>query len=168
MKREKAPKLCEDCLGIEQNHPEYPLQEKGQSGGNESSKKKTVSFAEDKVLTWSTSTSGSLEPTILARTMPTYLQLFFEMMIFRNSIRGGRYQSTCVFPTSSSSWWNAKPFYRNAEPQRWPAKHLGHAWFFGKRFCKSSCVFYSTLSAGIESMEFGHIRTDPLINGGEE
>ena len=23
--------------------------------------------------------------------------------------------------------WNAKPFYRNAEPQRWAAKHLGHA-----------------------------------------
>ena len=32
-------------------------------------------------------------------------------------------------------------------------KHLGHAWFTGKRFCKSSCVFYSTLSAGVESME---------------
>ena len=29
-----------------------------------------------------------------------------------------RYQSTCVFPTSSSSWWNAKPFDWNAEPQR--------------------------------------------------
>ena len=23
-----------------------------------------------------------------------------------------------IFPTSSNSWWNAKPFYRNAEPQR--------------------------------------------------
>ena len=32
------------------------------------------------------STSGSPEPTILSRTMPTYLLLFFEMMIFRNSI----------------------------------------------------------------------------------
>ena len=29
----------------------------------------------------------SLEPTILSRIMPTYLQLFFEMTIFRNSIR---------------------------------------------------------------------------------
>ena len=45
-----------------------------------------------------------------------------------------RYQSTCVFPTSSNSWWNAKPFYRNAQPQRWSAKHLGHAWYIGKRF----------------------------------
>ena len=33
--------------------------------------------------------SGSLEPTIPSRNMPTYLQLFFEMMIFRNSIRNG-------------------------------------------------------------------------------
>ena len=33
--------------------------------------------------------SGSLEPTTLSRIMPTYLHLFFEMMIFRNSIRNG-------------------------------------------------------------------------------
>ena len=38
---------------------------------------------------WSTSTSGSLEPRIPSRIMPTYLQLFFEMMIFRISIRSG-------------------------------------------------------------------------------
>ena len=36
-----------------------------------------------------------------------------------------RCQSTSVILTSSSSWWNAKPFYRNAEPQRWAATHLG-------------------------------------------
>ena len=30
---------------------------------------------------------GSLEPMIPSRIMPTYLQLFFEIMIFRNSIR---------------------------------------------------------------------------------
>ena len=52
-------------------------------------KKRTVSSVEDRSLTWSTSTSGSLEPTILSRIMPTYLQLFFKMMIFRNSIRNG-------------------------------------------------------------------------------
>ena len=51
--------------------------------------KRTVSFVDVRSLTWSTSTSGSLEPTILSRIMPTYLQLFFEMMIFRNSIRNG-------------------------------------------------------------------------------
>ena len=31
--------------------------------------------------------SGSLASTILYSIMPTYLRLFFEMMIFRNSIR---------------------------------------------------------------------------------
>ena len=46
--------------------------------------------------------------------------------------------------------------------------YLGHAWYIGKRLCRSSCVFYSTFSAGIESMEFRDIRTDSLINGGEE
>ena len=40
--------------------------------------------------------------------------------------------------------------------------------FFGKRFCKSSRVFFSTLSAGVESMELRNIRTDSLINGGDE
>ena len=36
-----------------------------------------------------TSTSGSLEPKIPSLIMPTYLQLFFEMMIFRSPIRNG-------------------------------------------------------------------------------
>ena len=43
----------------------------------------------DRSLTWSTSTSGSLEPMIPSRIMPTYLLLLFEMMVFRNSIRNG-------------------------------------------------------------------------------
>ena len=77
-------------------------------------------------------------------------------------------QPVSFFPTSSNSWWNAKPFYRNAEPQRWAAMHLGHAWYIGKRFCRSSCVFYSTLSAGIESMEFIDRRAAPFIHSGEK
>ena len=35
----------------------------------------------------------------------------------------------------------------------WAARYLGHAWYIGKRFCKSNGVFFSTLSAGIESIE---------------
>ena len=35
------------------------------------------------------STSRSLAPTILSRTMPTYSLLVFEMTIFRNSIQSG-------------------------------------------------------------------------------
>ena len=54
---------------------------------NKQPKKRTVSFEVDRSLTWSTSTSRSLEPTILSRIMPTYSLLVFEMTIFRNSIR---------------------------------------------------------------------------------
>ena len=87
------------------------------------------------------------------------------------SVRSGHSHvasQTCVFPTSSSSWLNAKPFHWKAEPQRWAAKHLGHTWHIGKRFCKSNGVFFSTLSIGSESMEFSCIRTHSLIIGGEE
>ena len=55
------------------------------------------------------------------------------------------------------------PSRKDGPPSLWDT-----AWYIGKRFCRSSCVLYSTLSAGIESMEFRDIRTDSLINGGEE
>ena len=32
------------------------------------------------------------------------------------------------------------------------AKHLGHAWYIGKRFCKSNGVFFCTLSARVQSL----------------
>ena len=51
--------------------------------------KKTVSFVEDRSLTWSKSTFGSLEPMIPSIIVPTVLQLLFEMMIFRNAIQSG-------------------------------------------------------------------------------
>ena len=46
------------------------------------------------------------------------------------------------------------PFFWSAEPQRRAAKHLGHTWYIGKRFCKSRCVIISTLSSRIQSVEF--------------
>ena len=79
-----------------------------------------------------------------------------------------RCQSTSVIPSSSNAWRNAMPFFWNAEPQRRAAKHLGHAWYIGKRFCRSSCVFYSTLSAGIESMEYDNWGADSHVYSGEE
>ena len=36
------------------------------------------------------------------------------------------------------------------------AKHLGHTWYIGKRFCKSTCIFISSSSSRIESMEHGN------------
>ena len=80
------------------------------------------------------------------------------------SVRSGQSHVTSQpvsFPPRPVPGENAKPFYRNAEPQRWAAKHLGHTWYIGKRFCKSSRVFFSTLSAGIESMEFFSI-SEPI------
>ena len=75
------------AFSAEPNHPEHLLQEKGQSGGIKKLKKRTVSFVEDRSLTWST--PKSLEPTILSRIMRTCLQLFFDMTILKNSIRNG-------------------------------------------------------------------------------
>ena len=40
-----------------------------------------------------------------------------------------------------------------AEPQTWAAKHLGHTWYIGKRFCKSNGFFVSTLFARVETMD---------------
>ena len=42
----------------------------------------------------------------------------------------------------------------NAEPQQQAARHLGHAWYIGKRFCKSTSVFFITLSRRIQSLDF--------------
>ena len=63
------------------------------------------------------------------------------------SVRSGQSHVTSqpvFFPTSSRSWWNAKLFSGNAEPQKCPAKYLGHSWKIGRRFCKSNGAFFST------------------------
>ena len=57
---------------------------------------------------------------------------------------------------------------RIASLQRRATKHLGHTWYIGKRFCKSRCVIFSTLSAGIESLEFQYRRAASLIHSGKE
>ena len=45
-----------------------------------------------------------------------------------------RDQSTSVFPTSSRSWWNAKPFSGNAEPQQWAAEYFGTCMVYRETF----------------------------------
>ena len=67
-----------------------------------------------------------------------------------------RSQSTCVFPTSSKFWRKAKPFCGNAEPQWWAADTHGIS---GNVFCKSNGVFFSTLSARDQSLDFQCVRT---------
>ena len=55
------------------------------------------------------------------------------------------------------------PSRREGPPSIWDTHGIS-----GNVFCRSSCVLFSTLSAGIESMEFGKSRTNSLINGGKE
>ena len=79
-----------------------------------------------------------------------------------------RSQSASVIPSSSNSWRNAKTFFWSAEPQRRAAKHLGHAWYIGKRFCRSTCIFISSISSRIESVEFIDRGAALFIHSGEK
>ena len=63
-------------------------------------------------------------------------------------------ESTSVTSTLSWSWRNAKPFCGNAEPQQSAARYLEFAGYIGKRFCKSTRVFFVTLSRRIQSLDF--------------
>ena len=88
-------------------------------------------------------------------------------MLHQFAVEFPRYQSTSVIPTPSDTWRDVATFFRNAEPQRRAAKHLGHTWFFGKRFCRSTCIFISSLSSRIASMEF--VRgAAPFVHSGEK
>ena len=80
---------CEDCFNTEQKSSIIPTSKEEWVWRNKRSRSSTVSFAEDRLLTWSMSTSGSQEPTLLSRTVPTYSLSVFEMTIFRNSIQSG-------------------------------------------------------------------------------
>ena len=87
------------------------------------------------------------------------------------SVRSGkfpRHQSTSVFPTSSDTGGHVKTFIRIAEPQRRAAKHLGHTLYIGKRFCRSTCIFISSLSSRIESMEFVNRGAASYVYSGEK
>ena len=76
--------VLDAMIASEQNHPEYPLQEKGQSG----KRGPFLSWKADRLLDLRVF-PGHWSQTILSKTMPTYLLLVFEMTIFRNSIRSG-------------------------------------------------------------------------------
>ena len=79
-----------------------------------------------------------------------------------------RYLSTSVIPTSSNTWRTVEASLRIAVPQRRAAKHLGHTWYIGKRFCKSTCIFISSLSSRIESMEYVNRGAAPYVYSGEK
>ena len=65
------------------------FKKKGQSGGTKGPKRGPFPSRKTDRLLDLRIHPGHWEPTILSTTMPTYLLLVFEMMIFRNSIRNG-------------------------------------------------------------------------------
>ena len=73
------------------------------------------------------------------------LLLQSELVRARREDAKERYQSTSVFPTSSNTRRIVEAFLRIAVPQRRAAMHLGHTWYIGKRFCKSTCIFIKLL-----------------------
>ena len=76
----------EDCFSTEQKSSIIPNSEEESVWRNKRLRKRTVSFAVDRLPGWSTITSGSLEPMILSKTTPTCSLLFLDMTIFMNSI----------------------------------------------------------------------------------
>ena len=87
------------------------------------------------------------------------------------SIRSGNSHVTSrpvSFPPHPILEGMLRHFFVTPSPQKRAAKHLGHTWYIGKRFCKSRCVIISTLSSRIESMEFIDRRAAPFIHSGEK
>ena len=88
--------LSARCWGwgkVLQTSPQYlarvlPTSRERSVWRNKKPKKRIAFSEEDRPLACSLSISGSLEPTILSKILPTYSKLFFEIMI-RNSIRNG-------------------------------------------------------------------------------
>ena len=71
------------------------------------------------------------------------------------SVRSGNSHVTnqpMFFPKHPIPEGDVEAFIRIAAPQRRAAKHLGYTWYIGKRFCKSTCFLFSSLSSRIGSM----------------
>ena len=67
-----------------------------------------------------------------------------------------------LFLTHPSSWRIIEAFIRIVATQRWTAKYLGYIWYIRKRFCKSTCFLYSSLSSRIEPPPWRKIIEEPL------
>ena len=72
------------------------------------------------------------------------------------------------FPPHPIPERNVETFFHIAEPQRRAANHLGHTWYIGKRFCKSTCIFISSLTSRIESMGYNNWGAASYVYSGEK
>ena len=87
------------------------------------------------------------------------------------SVRSGNSHVTSrpvSFPPHSDTGRDVEAFFRVTAPQRRAAKHLEYTWYIGKRFCKSTCFLFSSLSSRNESMGDNHWGTASHVYSGEE
>ena len=98
----------ENCFSTEQNHPEYPLQEKGQSGGNESSQRRPIPSRKTDCLLDLRILPGHRCQWVLSRIMPMCLQSLFEMTIF-SGIRYKMGRNSIVLD-ENPIWWHLGKF----------------------------------------------------------
>ena len=81
--------------------------------------RETVSLEVDRLPTWSTNNSGSLEPMILSKTTPTYSLSVYEMTIFRNSIQSG---TEFIFFDENPAWWHLGRIVQIMNTRVWKIK----------------------------------------------
>ena len=103
-----------------------PSSREGSVWRNKRPKKRTVSFVEDRSLTSSTTTSGSLEPTILSRIMPTYSLLVFEWRYSGIRFKVGR---NFIFNDKDSTWWHLGRIVQIKNRRVWETQdRIGIVW----------------------------------------
>ena len=143
------------------------------SSRNPSSSSRTRSQNSTRGRTWSSSKTRKLWWIYLENYIAKWSKLYerFKGLSGRwisSQWKFSRYQSTNVIPKTSYSWKIVEAFIRIAAPQRRAAKYLGHTWFFGKRFCKSTDFLYSSLSSRIESMVYNNWGAASYVYSGEK
>ena len=75
------------------------------------------------------------------------------------SVRSGNSHVTnqpMLFPKHPVPEGMLRPSFVSPRRKEGPPRHLGYTWFFGKRFCKSTCICISSLSSRIESIGDNH------------
>ena len=96
---------------------------------NKRLRKQTNSFVEERSLTWSTTTSGSLTSMNPYSIIPTYFRLLFGMTTFRNSIRDGMKfycQWSKFVQIKNTSVWEAQDHIGIV--QLWDSSEEGETW----------------------------------------
>ena len=86
------------------------------------------------------------------------------------SIRSGNSHVTSrpvSFPPRPVPEGMLMPSFVSPRRKEGPPSIFGHTWFFGKRFCRSTCIFISSLSPRIASVEFVR-RAAPFVHSGEK